>query len=86
MAMKLKELVEVFNHDCIELHDARDGKLVTYTKPGLEKFGDVDVIRAHSQLKCDRNNRYVKPMIYVFGRHADIYNIKSQEDLDKAGI
>jgi hypothetical protein len=74
--MKLKDLLECFPHEVIELHSAYDGKLVAATKNSLEKFGEVTVFHAYTKLKFGVDKTSVHPFIYVFGSHHEIQEIK----------
>lgn len=81
--MTLAELMKIVDYGTeMELHDAKDGKLVASTSKGLEKYKDIELMGFKPHLKFSNKDRYansfasVKAVMYVWGLHYDIERIR----------
>ncbi len=78
--MKLSELMNECDYATeIELHNARDGRLVANTPKSLKKYGTVEVIGFHPQLKMSSDGKLARPFLYVWGHSCDIQDVKEKE-------
>ena len=69
----------------LELHDSIDGKKVAFNQKSLEKYKEVEVIGFHPHLKVDKSERnaMVMAVLYVWGSHSDIQDVKEREKENK---
>lgn len=84
--MTLAELMKIVDYGTeIELYDAKNGKMVSNTPKGLEKYKDVELMGFKPHLKFSKE-RYansfatVKAVMFVWGSHYDIERIKESEN------
>ena len=75
--MKLKEFLAVCgDYDRVELHSSYDGRIIASTRKSLEKYGDVDVIRVHPNIKVNTEGSFATPYFYVYGSSYQIDEVK----------
>ena len=85
--MTLAELMNIVDYGTeIELHNAKDGKMVANTPKGLEKYKEIELMGFKPHLKFSNRDRYansfatVKAIMFVWGSHYDIKRIKESEN------